>query len=462
MIIFRSWSESFWSLLSKPLFGAQRYFQSRCIKDIWQRIVTAHSYPVDYLVLHSLPEQNWLIHYKDKKIYHCLENICIEENTLSQYVAQFPELPLYWILQDCEMEFRTINLEKVKWWDRSVLIKQVHEGEFGENDWVFSGFSKRSKNHDYLLAAIKTDNKLQLCAQKISLLPNPFAGIRAYQIEIATYYFEQQNKLNSWVIVILTQAKAKDNLTLIVFHDGAIILQRNIINRGWKDAIKATMRFLNRFGYEDDQIVSILTTGKMADTCIAGFEFIKVQPLDVDNYNPIKATFSFIPSNLRQKYFALIAPILTIRFALPLIVILLFFSAYFMLHGYFVQHDYQIVKNRLEEYNKKLPPDYQQKLKVAELFGYFQSTKKNNPSNMLKLLGQSLKKKRLIASQISWSIKAHNPHLEIKFDKPIKKKLKEKIQIQLESYLKTSFTEIEINWHNDKKPILMIRGQQNR
>jgi hypothetical protein len=412
-----------------------------------------------------------IVHYKNGKIFHYFEKVNINDDNWLKYCTNFAKLPIYLILNECDVEFRTVDLRKVKFWDRSVLIHQVKKGEFNNNFWVF-GKSKSDSSffkEKYLISAIKLDDGLNNVIRKIRNLRNPFAGLRLLNLELSVDNINKTDTKieNTWYVVLVNfEDNFSDKVKIIIFFNKIPVLQREVKYQSSEEienSINTTMRFLERFGYEDHHRVKIMATstvGKFSNKISDNFELVNFDLSQeiFDSYNPKKYYIHFVPKELKTNYMFFRLPDFFAKYIFPASLFVFIICCYNFTRGYFLNYDYNLTKSRLEKYQKKLPQNYNVQIKKAEIFGYFQDAKQKNPIKPLLALGYAGKNHNLSITQIDWKHDEKDYLLKIKFYKKIPQNSKNKFERSLEENFKNICPDYNWVWHNqDYELVLQMR-----
>lgn len=415
----------------------------------------------NYITINLNKNDLSVIHYKKGKIFHYFEKVNINDDNWQQYCESFTKIPVYLVLNEFDVEFRTVDLKKVKFWDRSVLVHQVKKGEFNDNFWVF-GKSKSDSSFfkdKYLISAIKLDNQINYIIKKIKNLHNPFAGLRLLNLELS---FDKINKSeikieDTWYVVLVNfEDNFSDKVKIIIFFNKIPVLQREVKYQSPEEienSINTTMRFLERFGYEDHHKVKIMapsTIGKFSNKISDNFEIINFDLSQeiLDSYNPTEHYMHFVPKELKTNYMFFSIPNYFAKYVFPTSLFLLLISCYNLTKGYFLNYEYNLTKYKLEKYQKKLPQNYNLQIKKAEVFEYFQDSKQKSPIKPLMALGYACKNHNPSIVSIDWKKENQDCFLKIKLYKKIPQNSKIKLERNLEENFKNICPDYSFVWHN--------------
>lgn len=434
--------------------STKKYF-----RRIFTRILNWKNYPDSYFNLYEEEGKLTLHHYEHNSLIHS-QTVHLENVDSFEHVLKNPHLPIYFVLQGHNCEFRTFITKQIKIWDRFLLFSQLKNNEFHPNDLIQSYCPKKYLEKIDVLIAVRSNDFLKKVYEILRSFTNPIGGVILWDIEQG-FAMKKQAKtvktLQQWIVTLVPITNHK--FTMLVFCQEALLLQRTIYSKSTNEIekeIQSTLRFLQRQGYKDNMPVSIVACEDSID--ITKFSHDKFETVAVtkrlfekESYRPTSSLFNFLPQSLKQANLAYALPKLAIKFLVPLCVLLLMIWSIVQIKSFFQDYEAKWVNSNYEEIAKRTRNDYFEQAALGKLFTNYLSTAANNPSHLVDNINKVLKGK-FMPTSITWSQKEPFHELRLNFTNPKSKNLKKHIQ-NLEKALGTA--KINLDEHENESTLLL-------
>ncbi len=445
--------------------GANRLEKSQYyLNEIWQRIINWKNYPKDYFNLYESQGKITLCHYKNNLLVRNQE-VSLNDTEWHEYIYQNSSLPIHLVLQGQDCEFRSFPTKQINIWDRFFLFNQLKINEFHPNDLIEHYQPKQSFEKVDILIAIRSSDFLRKIYETLESFKNPIGGVISWDIEQSLAMKKQASitrALQQWVVTLIPIENHK--FTMLVLRQDAILLQRVVHSKTTKDIekeLRSTLRFLQRQGYTEGQHVSILVHEdiiEITEFSHEEFEVVAVSKrlLENESYKPRKSFLKFIPEVLKQANLAYHLPRLSIKFLLPISMILLILWATIQIKSFFQDYESKWINSNFEEISKKTLGNFSEQVHFSKMFANYVSTANNNPSSLIANVNKLLKGKFQVLS-ITWSQNAQGNELRLNFPAVVKGK-KPKFKKYINQNSERVLGDSTIAWsEQDNETVLLIQ-----
>ena len=428
---------------SSVLDEVQFYF-----KAIWNRVANWKNYPRDYINICESQGIFTLYHFKNGLLVHT-QNISVLDYEWREYASQYSGLPVYFIVQGHDCEFRSLPTNQIRIWDRFFLFNQIKTNEFCAEDLVNHYQPKQSTEKVDVFVSIRSNDQLKQMFKALSSMRNPVGGVLSWDIEQSLAMKKQvsiSRSLRAWTAMLVPVDNSTS--TILIMHQDKFLLQRVISTRNTGDLekeLRSTLRFLQRQGYKEGQAVSVLSLENNAivtEFSNAELELISVSKrlLEKEAYKAIKPFLNFVPKSLSQAHLAHVLPRLAITFLIPISMILVILWATVQI-----------------KIHKRTVGKFAEQVHLSNLFMNYIDSSKRNPSVFINNINKMLKGKTQ-ALDITWNQTERGVELRLRLSNTAKKNqdLKKYINQNYERIL----GDVALSWdENGNDTILLIQQQ---
>lgn len=445
---------------NKKIWAQFRFYT----QAIWKRIVNWKNYPSDYMHIYESQGIYTLYHLKNNFLIHT-QNISVEDRSWQEYISKHTNSSIYLIVQGQDCEFRALPTNKIRMWDRFFLFNQIKTNEFSSDDLVGHYQPKQYSERIDIFVSIRSSEQLQQIFRILALLQNPVGGVLSWDIEqslVMKKYASIVRPLRAWIVTVIPIDS--NNMTILILHQDKILLQRVIFTKTTDDLekeLRSTLRFLQRQGYKEGQAVSVLIaednyTNEFSNTEL---ELIRVPKklLEKEIYKPIKPFLNFIPQTLSQVKLAHELPRLSIKFLIPISIILLILWASVQIKSFFQDYENKWIINKHEKISKKVPKNFNEQVHLSSLFKLYINNSSQNSFNTINNIKKLLKDKIQVSS-ITWNLTEHGSELRLKLPQLAKKT--QGIKKYINSNSKKIFGDATLAWNEHAKDTILSIQQR--
>lgn len=437
------------------------------IRAIWKRIINWKSYPLDCINIYECQGKYSLYHFQNNILIHS-QNITVKDQDWKEYIKRHKNLPLYFIVQGQDCEFRSLPTKQLQIWDRFLLLNQIKTNEFKPNDLVSRYQLKYSSEKIDVFVSIRANDQLLQIFKILHSFKNPICGILSWDLEqslIMKKYAGISNLTRAWIVTIIPIDK--NQFTILILFQEKILLQRIISISNAEDLEKeiySTLKFLQRQGYTEGQAVSVLMQEEIniRQFSNAALEVVHVPKklLDKFTFKPRNPFLKFVPKMLFEPNLSYELPKKCIKYLIPLNLIFLILWSIIQIKSFFQNYEEKWQKTRYEKIHSQIPKNFTEQLYLSKIFPpYLESTSKS-PNKLILTIHKLLKNKAQVSS-IKWDFSEKTLKLYLKFS-PLNQKssdLKKYIHNNAERIL----GKVTLTWQEEGKDInLFIQQKGNQ
>lgn len=436
----------------------QSYFQS-----IRTRIVNWKNYPTDFITIHECQGTFKLYHFKNTLLSHT-EEVVLSDYDWREYITKHENLPIYFVVQGQDCEFRNLPTNQIQFWDRFFLFNQIRANEFSENDLVNHYRATSPSEKTDIFVSIRSNDSIKQFVKVLNSLRNPIAGVLSWDIELTMRmqkYASANRAIRHWVVSLIPIDSS--TYTMLVMHQNKILLQRIISSKKSDDLekeIRSTLQFLQRQGYTNGQAVSVMIpeSEETKEFSNAELESIHIPKrfIEKEAFRPANPFLNLLPETLRQASLAYELPRLGIKFLIPFSVVLLLLWASVQIKSFFQDYESNSLNISYHEHKKKIAKNADEQLHRSKLFiKYLQNN--NNLSSTISALNKLLKGKTQVSS-ITWKSTEDHKEIFLKFPTTLKKNqdIKKYINQNCERLLEN----VTLTWEDQGLETTLIIQQQ--
>lgn len=429
--------------------------------------ITARNYSNNYVCLFENFEELQIHVFQNGKLVK-QKTFAISELDWKKYLKKYSNFPTYIIAKGFEAEFKEISIAKLNFWDRILMINQIRNSESSDTNLVNYYKPSSVSEKSYTLVEINSSLNLNSVYHEFVSLPNVLAGVQSFELEVSRKMLETASvdyTLHDLRICVI--ANSEKEFVLIVFDGDKLLLQRQVyvVAADIESEIKATLNFLKRHSYKNDQQVSVLIPEyilkniKLLQTHI---EFLTIanRVFDKENYNPKKPFMNFVPKCLKESYFAYLLPIFAVKYILPLVGLFVILGAMLQIQSSFQDSDNKILLAKYDDIANQIPSDINIQLHMAKQFKEYTNSVYANPSLAFSKLNKNLLRLKQPASLVSWQIFPDQTfELRLQFANVSKNKMNA-LRKNIEHEYQKIWGEASINWEeSEHNIILLIKGR---
>lgn len=436
------------------------------MRDVMIRI-TARNYSNHYVCLFEDFEKLQIHVFQNGKLVK-QKTFVISELEWKKYLKKYSNFPTYIIAKGFEAEFKEISVAKLNFWDRILMINQIRNNECSDTNLVnyYKPLSVNEKS--YTLIEINSSLNLQSVYHEFLSLPNVLAGVQNFELEVSKKMLEVASidyALHDLRICVI--AHSEKEFVLIVFDGDKLLLQRQVYvaAQDIESEIKATLNFLKRHNYKNDQQISVLIPEyilKNIKLLQTNIEFLTIanRIFDKENYNPKKPFMNFVPKCLKESYLAYLLPIFAIKYFLPLVGLCVISGMAMQIQSSFQDTDNKILLTKYDDISSQTPSDINMQLHMAKQFQEYTNSIFANPSVALSKLNKNLLRIKQPASLVSWQILPDQTfELRLQFANVGKNKINS-LRKNIEHEYEKIWGAASINWEESERDIiLLIKGK---
>ncbi len=434
-------------------------------KAIWNRVANWKNYPRDYINICESQGIFILYHFKNGLLVHT-QNISVSDYEWREYASQYSGLPVYFIVQGHDCEFRSLPTNQIRIWDRFFLFNQIKTNEFCAEDLVNHYQPKQPTEKVDVFVSIRSNDQLKQMFKALSSMRNPVGGVLSWDIEQSLAmkkHVSISRSLRAWTAMLVPVDS--NTSTILIMHQDKFLLQRVISTKNTGDLekeLRSTLRFLQRQGYKEGQAVSVLSLENGAvvtEFSNAELELIPVSKrlLEKEAYRPIKPFLNFVPKSLSQAHLAHVLPRLAIKFLIPISMILVILWATVQIKSFFQDYEHKWLGIKYEKIHKRTVGKFAEQVHLSNLFMNYIDSSKRNPSVFISNVNKMLRGKTQ-ALDITWNQTERGTELRLRLPNAAKKNqdLKRYINQNYERIL----GDVVLSWdENGNDTILLIQQQ---
>jgi hypothetical protein len=435
------------------------------LRKIFQRLFD-RNYLASYICLFENREHIELIQFKNGEISK-QRSFSVSDLEWKKYLKKHHDLPVYIIAQRVENTFKTLPAYKLKFWERMLMLRQIKNGESSNIDLVSY---YRLQNKSYTIVSAQSSSALKNICKEFSGLPNVLAGVKIFELEVSKKMLALaalEHNLHNVTICVFEHAEKE--FTLIVYDVDQLVLQRYVYCsvQEIETEVKATIKFLSRYGYKNEQSVSVVVPENILSDikCLQnGIDFLPIAKdiFSRESYRAEKTFINFVPKILKEAYYGYVLPIVAIKYMLPTICVLALASLGLQANLFFNGSDSKILQAKYQDIAAKIPDDIKRQIYLYKQFQAYIAAVHKNPSWRISKINKNLLKAKSPANLISWQIKNDQQldfEMLLKFNNlPSKKMLS--LRKSFDIYGAKNLGEAEISWLEGGKEItLTIKGK---
>lgn len=440
----------------------------RYLQKIWLRLVD-RNYPSSYLCLFENKEELEIVHLKNGETIK-QRSFLLTDLEWKKYLKKHHDLPVYIVAKRLEHNFKTLPLDKLKFWERVLMVRKIRNYDSDNSDLMDCYQILNSQKKFYALVSAKSSESLQNIYREFATLPNVLAGVRSFELEIVKKMLASaalEHNLHDLTICVIEQS-AKE-FTLIVTDSNQLILQRHVCcsEKDIEAELKATAKFLTSFGYSDDHSISVLIPENIFKNikCLqSNIEFLPIalKIFAKENYSPAKAFLNFVPKCLQQSYYGYLLPVVAVRYLVPAFIMCMVISLGIHISWFYQAADAQLLSGRYEDVVLQIPEDIEKQIYLHQQFQKYIKAIAANPSWRISKINKNLSRAQLPASLVSWQLiqgQRENFEILLKFPTISPKKLQSLCKV-FDKECEKNLGLVETNWlDSDKEVTLAIRSK---
>lgn len=387
-----------------------------------------------------------------------------------KYLKKHHDLPVYIITQRLENTFKTLPAEKLNFWERILMIRKIRTHDSSYADLIDCYQFVKAQKKSYSLVSAQSSDALQNIYREFATLPNVLAGVRSLELEmhkkmLATAALDY-NLHNLTICVIEQSAK---EFTLIVADSYQLILQRHVCcsEKDIETEVKATSKFLTRFGYDDGHLISVLVPENIFKNikCLqSNIEFFPIshKVFSKENYKPEKALINFVPKCLQQSYYGYLVPIIVVRYFVPAFFVFAIIAMALQVKLFFQNSDHQVLLAKYEDVALQIPADINQQVYLYKQFQAYIAAINANPSWRISKINKNLLRAKVPVNSVSWKLaqdQLSQFEILLNFSSVSPKKL-QSLRKSFDKECEKNLGLVETNWVDaDKEITLTIKGK---